>query len=333
MREIEKNMNSLRTLAALFVISVHICSPILTANNNVFNAAFSISSSIQIFTRVAVPIFVLISGRYLLSNWDEKSVISFYKKRMSRVILPFIFSIIIYGFYRIFIEKSATITSYIKDTLYGVPYEHLWFFYMIIGLYAITPILYKIKNKFSAKVFRNLGYILLVFAMISEMAQGMFQLKYIPIFYFVDYLGYFITGYSLKDYKPKFNPNNLLYIYIILSMMRGGCALLLQANGNMLWQCFHLSSNPLGTLSAIYLYLYFSNLRLERYRLADISKYTLGIYVIHDMFVHGIMYNTHYVLTGVLFIDIFLYVIIIFALSLLTIRLMWSLSITRKLIK
>lgn len=329
----EKNIDSLRTLCALFVITVHICAPYLSSNLNVFNNTFAISSSIQVFARVAVPVFVLISGRYLLSNWDKESLADFYKKRLSRVLIPFIFSIIIYGFFRIFGEKSATFTSYFKDTLNGTPYEHLWFFYMIIGLYVVTPILYKIKNKLSPKAFRNLGFTLLVIAIISEMVQGMFSFKYIPIFYFVDYLGFFITGYTLKDYKPKFNPNLLLCIYLMLSVLRGSLALFLQANGNMLWQCMHLSSGPINTPAEIFLYLFFSNLKLERYRLASISKYTLGVYVVHDMFVHSVMYFTHNALTGVLFVDIFLYLAIVFSLSIIIIRLMWSWNVTRKLIQ
>lgn len=329
----EKNIDSLRTLCALFVIAVHVCAPYLSANLTVFNTTFGISSSIQVFARVAVPVFVLISGRYLLSNWDEKSMTSFYKKRFSRVLIPFIAWVIIYGLLRIFGEKSATFTSYISDTLNGSPYEHLWFFYMILGLYAVTPILYKIKNKLSVKSFRNLGYALLVFAILSEMVQGALGFKYMPIFYFVDYLGFFITGYTLKDYKPKFNPNILLCIYLILSILRGGLALFLQAKGNMLWQCMHLSSGPINTPAEIYLYLFFSNLKLEKYKLASIGKYTLGIYVIHDMFVHGIMYFTHNVLTGVLFIDILLYLVIVFSISLLTIRLLWCWSPTRKIIQ
>lgn len=329
----EKNIDSLRALCALFVISVHVCAPYLTANLNVFNTDFGISSSIQVFARVAVPVFVLISGRYLLSNWNEMSLAGFYKKKFSRIIVPFIFSIIIYGILRIFGEKTATFTSYITDTLDGTPYEHLWFFYMIVGLYAVTPILYKIKNKLSAKAFRNLGFVFLVMAIISEMVQGALGFKYIPIFYFVDYLGFFITGYTLKDYKPKFNPNILLLIYLLLSILRGSLALVLQANGNLLWRCMHLSSGPINTLADIYLYLFFSNLKLEKYRLASIGKYTLGIYIIHDMFVHGIMYFTNNTLTGVLFVDIFLYLAIVFCVSLLITKLMWKWSFTRRIIK
>lgn len=329
----EKNIDSLRTLCAIFVITVHICAPYLSANLNVFNTTFGISSSIQVFARVAVPVFVLISGRYVLSNWDEESLVDFYKKRLTRVLIPFVFAIIIYGVYRIFVEKSATLTSYIKDSLNGSPYEHLWFFYMILGLYVVAPILYKIKNILSAKAFRNLGFVLLVVAIISEMVQGMFGFKYMPIFYFVDYLGFFITGYTLKNYKPKFNSNILLCIYLMLSILRGIIALVLQANGNMLWQCMHLSSGPINTPAEIYLYLFFSNLKLKKYRLERLSKYTLGIYVVHDMFVHSMMYFTHSILTGVLFIDIFLYLAIVFSLSLLTIKLLWSWRLSRRLVQ
>lgn len=70
----EKNIDSLRTLCALFVISVHICAPYLSANLNVFNTTFGISSSIKVFARVAVPVFVLIDGLKVLRD-NQKIII------------------------------------------------------------------------------------------------------------------------------------------------------------------------------------------------------------------------------------------------------------------
>lgn len=329
----EENIDSLRTLCALLVIILHVCATYLIANFTVFNVAFFTASSIQVFTRVAVPVFVLISGRYVLSNWDGKSLSSFYKKRLPKVMIPFISWSIIYIFWRIFVEKSGTFISIINDTLNGVPYIHLWFFYMIIGLYVVTPGIYKIKNKFSVKGFRNLGFALLIVASISEFIQGVFSFKYIPVFYFVDYLGYYITGYTLKDYKSKINPKIFLYIYIILGILRGILASLFQMKGSQLWMYMHTASNPLAIPAAIFLYLFFSNLKLKKYRLASISKYTLGIYVIHMIFLSNITYFTQNTLTGIVFIDIILYVIIIFSLSLFTIKLFWKWEWTRKIIQ
>jgi surface polysaccharide O-acyltransferase-like enzyme len=40
----------------------------------------------------------------------------------------------------IFVEKQALTSQFVVEGLLGGPYIHFWFFYMLIGLYLVTPL-------------------------------------------------------------------------------------------------------------------------------------------------------------------------------------------------
>lgn len=331
MKNKEENMDVLKVICTLFVVMVHVCGPFCGRGSGVpGSSTFMIGSSIQIFTRVAVPIFVLISGKYILGSWDEKSLGGFYKKRYGRIILPLLFSIVVYGVYRIFGEKSADISSYLKDAVMGKTYGHLWYLYMLLGMYAFTPILYKIKNKVSHKAFRNIGFLLLITAMVTQLGEEMTGFK-VPVLQFIDYVGFYITGYTLKDYKPK-NKNMLFGMYLFLAALGSGLAIFLQAKGIMFWMIIHMGNNVIATPAAIYLYLFFNNITIENSKIAQLGKYTFGVYIVHNMFVSSILAITNGAITGIDIVDILIYWAVSAILSFVVIKILWCTKLTRKLV-
>ena len=93
--------------------------------------------------RVCVPLFVIISGYLLLPmKTDYKT---FLKKRMTRIVFPFIAFCIFYDLYffikgDIDYKKMLLNIPYILIN-YGCDIGHLWFMYMIIGVYLFIPII------------------------------------------------------------------------------------------------------------------------------------------------------------------------------------------------
>ena len=92
--------------------------------------------------RVCVPLFVIISGYLLLPMKTDYS--TFLKKRMTRVVFPFIAFCIFYDLY-FFIKgdidyKEMLLNIPLILINYGTQIGHLWFMYMIIGVYFFIPI-------------------------------------------------------------------------------------------------------------------------------------------------------------------------------------------------
>ena len=94
------------------------------------------------FARICVPLFIMISGYLLLPMKTDYS--TFLKKRFTRVSFPFIAFCIFYDIY-FYIKGDIDLkTMFINIPKilvnYGSELGHLWFMYMIMGVYLMIPI-------------------------------------------------------------------------------------------------------------------------------------------------------------------------------------------------
>lgn len=147
--EIKKSENRLEFIEILRFISI-ICVVIIHSlgcfNGTPHGVAnwwfFNILNSL---THFCVPIFVMISGTLLLKN--EIVLIPFLKKRLSRILFPFLFwSLILFGgnmFLKRPLSQSTIITSFFADIVNANINPIYWFIYMLLGLYLIAPIINK----------------------------------------------------------------------------------------------------------------------------------------------------------------------------------------------
>jgi surface polysaccharide O-acyltransferase-like enzyme len=158
-------------------------------------------------SRNGVPLFFLISGHLLLSKQEDLR--TFFRKRAARIIIPFLAWSIIYDVQNsgAFTESGVTLEAVLKvflRILRGPRAGHLWFFYSLIGLYLITPILRVFISK--ARNSEILYYIALWFI---AMPLLFIVEEFTPfkngfeIYYTGGYLGYFLLGYYLGRLETK----------------------------------------------------------------------------------------------------------------------------------
>ena len=85
----------------------------------------------------------MLSGAFLLSSKSDMSVVSLYKKRLPRILLPLIFWNAFY--LACFWKFDYETFNQVKYSIFlkGVVY-HLWFLYPLLGLYLLTPFLRRI---------------------------------------------------------------------------------------------------------------------------------------------------------------------------------------------
>lgn len=132
-------LDCLRVLATFTVVILHTASQTwhITDVHSYHWQVLNIYDSIVRFT---VPIFVMISGALFLDNNKVLNIRNLYTKNIFRIVTAFIFWSALYAvvYYKPGNGLSSLITSFLKG------HYHLWFCYMIIGLYIITPLLRKI---------------------------------------------------------------------------------------------------------------------------------------------------------------------------------------------
>jgi surface polysaccharide O-acyltransferase-like enzyme len=163
-------MDTLRSIGMLLVIMVHVSANYVVNGFDKIDINFWVGNIFDSFSRIAVPVFLLISGQFLLGRHD--TILEFYKKRISRIFLPIIFWSIFYsvyypiGKYIIKNEWDFNIKQIFHNLISGKPFYHMWYLFMIIGLYLVTPFINELCLKSNIKQINKTGFILLIFGFV-----------------------------------------------------------------------------------------------------------------------------------------------------------------------
>ena len=135
-----------RVLACFMVIAVHSCEFYFIdgAEISIRSARDAIwVSIIDSAFRCSVPLFVMISGWLLLPVIHDTN--TFYKKRMIRVLIPFIIWSLLYVLLPILwgdvLWQDVPAMLIRLLTNFNDQSGHFWFIYMLVGLYLFMPIL------------------------------------------------------------------------------------------------------------------------------------------------------------------------------------------------
>ena len=260
-------------------------------------------------TRWTVPVFVMISGALHLR--PNKNSVNFKEelrqilKKVFRIICAIIFWGVLCNLLNLLTEyftpnKLITIYS-IKNIvtlmIFGPAYYHLWFLYMLIGLYLLTPIFRCFVNNCKQE---HIEYTLFLFFMIGTCFPFInYILKFSPIFngqtiYFpsvelTGYVGYYIAGYYFANYELKNKTKINIYLLAVLSLfftITGTAFLSIHKNEPIVSLYGYLL--PHTMFAAYGVFLLFKDI-FEKIKITDkkiklitrISKDTFGIYLIH----------------------------------------------------
>jgi len=201
-------INNLRIIALFAVIVLHTSAVLLAQYGKVSFADWLTADIYNAIVRFAVPVFVMITGALLLHR--EYELGDFFKKRLSRVVTPFLFWSLVYigySWYNDEITFGPDVWANTKQVLhllkYGSSY-HLWYVYMLIGLYFVIPIIGKFVRNATEK--EILYFLALWFvAMLLNLPYLSRFNPQVDLHYFAGYIGYLVLGHYLtyKDFKSK----------------------------------------------------------------------------------------------------------------------------------
>ncbi|WP_295732223.1 acyltransferase [uncultured Muribaculum sp.] len=161
------------------------------------------------FSRMSVPLFIIVSAFLLVPMKEGMSAVDFYKRRAARIIPAFLFFMVVYStvpavWNQIDMETSASDLMRIPlnfPTLAG----HLWFMYPLISLYLfipmISPWLAKVKPS-EERLF--IGLFLISSCMpylerfFGEIWGQCFWNDFHMLWYFSGYLGYMVLAHYIR---------------------------------------------------------------------------------------------------------------------------------------
>lgn len=309
-REAEQELSwidNLRVISLVAVIFLHVSAGIPFQFGKLSNFIWWTGNIYDSAVRFCVPIFVMITGALLL---PKNYVLSdFLKKRLFRVILPFIFWSAVYLVFNYSLKIIHGENLNLFDTLKWVFYQvingssyHLWYIYMIIGIYLIIPIIGKWVRQCSEKeILYFLG--IWIFTLFINI-PGFSKLKTgVDLTYFSGYLGYLILGYylSIKTFNNKIKVKTVSILLILTgTAITSIGTYYLSDYTNAFYAGFYSFLTPNVLITAIGIFMLVKNrffLNVKKNKLFTLFvKHSYGIYLVHVIILtflahYGIDYN------------------------------------------
>ena len=242
----------LRVLACFMVVFSHSCDAFV-AQFDADRASFLTGVFGGSLMRASVPLFVMMTGVLLLPVGQGYDLVSFYRKRIGRILPPLVFwsvalPLLMYAYFN-YINPSTcnpqvAVDSYTVQQLVQRIYTFvfnfnfdttpLWYLYMLIGLYLLMPVLNAWLVQASQrelKVVLGLWVVSLFLPYLKMLAPvlgfqgnyGNMELLgmcdwniYGTFYYFSGFVGYLVLAYYLKQYPLQWSWSKMLAVMIPL---------------------------------------------------------------------------------------------------------------------
>jgi surface polysaccharide O-acyltransferase-like enzyme len=191
-------LDALRTLAIFAVILIHVLSNDFWAYA-MSSSTWIVANVVDGFFRFAAPVFVMISGALLLDAPLHRAPARFYWKHLPRILIPLAFWGLFYQYYVVWADglHHLAFPKAMRRLYAGTPkvMYHLWFLYMILGIYAAAPFIKAMMEAISLKSQWLFFGIWFLVQPVLLMIQGLMQYKFAEYnTVFGQYVGYFVLG-------------------------------------------------------------------------------------------------------------------------------------------
>lgn len=283
----DHSIDTLRTLATVMVVLLHVASnyvhDALNAGN--LNPDFWLANLIDSFCRASVPLFVLVSGRFLIGQ--RISMADFYRKRARRLLYPLLGWSLFYSLFTLAGQYQSTglvdLPQVGLDFIMGTPYYHLWFLFLLVGLYLFTPFIHLLRDAVLLRTLHLFGWGMLAFGVVNSFYNTSLNTGHAWFFlWFVNYLGFYVLGYTwpLMDTKKQFWWP--LLIYLVASLF---IALSIPYTWAYWQSTYFYGYLTLPVVAgALAVYALFCRVELTENTFSRLAPYSFGIFLLHPFF-------------------------------------------------
>lgn len=209
----------LRFIACFMVILVHCIEPFYLGGSGTFIRNATDAAWVTLLDsalRAAVPLFVLASSYLLLPLKYDTS--TFFRKRFVRVCIPLLIWSVLYALFPYWgsaegFDRGANLQRLLLN--FNPHSGHLWFLYMLLGLYLIMPVLSPWLSKVSRKGEEAFLWVWGFTTLIPFLRQAALSLTGSPelwgeaswneygVFQYVSgFIGYIVLGHYFRTYVP-----------------------------------------------------------------------------------------------------------------------------------
>ncbi|MCD7802987.1 MAG: acyltransferase family protein [Clostridiales bacterium] len=285
-------LDILRLLAMLAVISIHVSTTAVSWTDTLIrNIEFSAATW-------CVPIYVMISGRLFLAAGKQLPISAYFKKYIARIVVAFAFWSAIYQV--MYIAMGAYDGLNWKGILaeYIVGPYHMWFLWMICGLYLATPVLRKIAE--DLRVARYFVALFVVFSFLVSYGEALpfigsiltSVLDSVQLQLFLGFTGYYVMAHVIHNTELSKGKELAIYVLGAVSLVftcAASTVLAIQSGEPTEYFEQYQKVNVIFTAAAIFT---FFDKRVSRVNFTERTRklfargaeFSFGIYLIHALF-------------------------------------------------
>lgn len=292
----------LRVFATIAVIVLHLAAdPVMGLS--VSSRNWQIFNLYDGLVRWCVPVFVMLSGMFMLDPKRSLPLSKLFFHNALRIFTALLFWSWLYAVVDMGNFTPAGLWNALLRALgfVGEPHFHLWFLYMILGLYLVTPILRAFVRGASRS---DLHYFFLIAFLLASLLPTAFGLwpnatRLLHVWYdrlnihlVLGYVGYYVAGYYLREYTISRLAEALVYVLGVLGAVVtvwGTAVLSRQAGG--FWGILYEYTAPnvvFFSVAVVVLFRYvlgISDERSRRQRMGGVARVSFGVYLVHEFFI------------------------------------------------
>lgn len=284
--------DNIRFIATIFVVMIHVTFPVVDKYGSIDIIYWQTANIIESVCRSAVPLFVMLSGTLLLGKNEHTKI--FYNKRLKKIAIPFLiwslaYLVIAYASEFIIGSSNQNQLVWILIQLKKGTAYHLWYIYMILGLYFTIPYLSKVVHQLE-KIDFYLFFGLWILTLFMNIPVIKFYFPIFDLTFFTGYIGYLLLGYFLTISKSRlFSCKSGVFMFIagwFLTVLFSWISSDYEQNFVGIYYNY-LSPNVAMMSTGIFIIIKEMNIHNSTFNKVSqlISKYSFGVYLNHVLII------------------------------------------------
>lgn len=325
----------LRAISIFAVITMHVIGNTINTFGLTGTPA-DVYNAICELMYFAVPMFIMISGSLFLNPKRELDTKTLYKKYILKMVIALFLFGMFYSMLEIYFNTrtidASMIVESVKNVFTGNLWAHMWYLYLIIGLYMITPLLRVFTAHSKREDYRYMLLVLFIFTIFLVDICNYFNLY---LAFNILIISPYIFFYMLGDYLSRYDVSKKVRVLIYTTSI---VSVILIALNNFI----HLFASVLVTytsclMSSIIVSLFLlaksTNMNFNEKTkglLKSVGECGFGIYLIHQ-FIINIIYKLLKLdfILNYPYIGLILYVLAIFVISYIIIYILRKIKLLR----
>lgn len=284
-------LDVLRVLATCAVVLMHV----LTGATDVTDASIvpeyrSLLLSVMDLVTWCVPIFLLISGYLFLNPERTLTYPVMIKKYCRRIALAILLFGVPYAASELVVAERTfrirMIPEALKMTLMGHTWSHMWYLYLILFLYLITPLLKKVLRVLPVWGVVAMMAVIFLGSSVAPFLNKVLDVNSIPVLpdggvYFL----YYLCGYFFAVREVCVDKGRNVWLTAAVAVLALGMILSRTLAGFSIQMAYNY---PFTVLLAVLLFAAGWNGSIKKYRIPwqEAGALSFAVYLVHPVYVN-----------------------------------------------